>query len=185
VPVEIQLDLLQAAGRHSAAEVKEKLARYEASRSKSDPLGRYREALAGGNAEAGKKIFYSKFEVNCLKCHKIKGQGGEVGPELTGIGSKQKREYLLEAIVDPNKEIAKGYETTVVSLSNGLFVTGIVKGEDAGELRLMDAEGKILTVAKKDIEERTRGKSAMPEDLIKSLTKAELRDLVEFLASLK
>jgi quinoprotein glucose dehydrogenase len=182
-PAELQLDLLEAAAKRPA--LKEKLAKYEASRAKGDPLAEYREALAGGDAEAGRHIFLTKAEVSCLRCHKVKGEGGDVGPDLAGIGSKQKRDYLLESIVDPNKQIAQGYETTVLTLTNGKVVSGIVKGEDAKEVKLMTAEGQLLTVAKAKIDERARGKSAMPDDTVKHLTKRELRDLVEFLASLK
>jgi quinoprotein glucose dehydrogenase len=64
-------------------------------------------------------------------------------------------------------------------------VTGIVKAETAKELQLMTAEGKLVTVPRDKIDERQTGKSAMPEDVIKSLSKTELRDLVEFLAGLK
>ncbi len=185
VPLEIQLDLLEASARRPATHIKEKLARYEAARPKNDPLAKYREALAGGDAEAGRKIFYNKAEVSCQRCHKIKGEGGEVGPDLTGIGNRQKRDYLLQSIVDPNKDIAKGFETVVLTLDTGQFLVGIVKAEDDKELRLITAEGKLLTVAKNRIEERARGKSAMPEDLVKFLSKSDLRNLVEFLASLK
>jgi quinoprotein glucose dehydrogenase len=108
-----------------------------------------------------------------------------VGPDLAGIGSKQNREYLLESIVDPNKQIAKGYETAVLTLTSGQVVTGIVKAETAKELQLMTVEGKLVTVPRDKIDERQSGKSAMPEDVIKSLSKTELRDLVEFLAGLK
>jgi quinoprotein glucose dehydrogenase len=185
VDLPLQLDLLEAAARRTTADIKQKLVRYEAARAKDSPLARYREALAGGSAEAGRKVFFNKYEVSCLKCHKVQGHGGEVGPDLTGIGNRQKREYLLESIVDPNKEIAKGFESVVLGLTNGQVVTGIVKAEDANELKLITAEAKVLTIAKKDIEERSRGKSAMPEDVMKFLSRAELRDLVEFLASLK
>jgi quinoprotein glucose dehydrogenase len=185
VDLTLQLDLLEAAGRRDNAELKGKLSRYEAKRAKDSPLGRFREALAGGDADAGRKVFFTKYEVTCLKCHKVKGEGGEVGPDLTGIGGRQKREYLLESIVDPNKEIARGFESVVLGLQNGQVVTGIVKAESASELKLITADAKIITVAKKDIEERSRGKSAMPEDVMKFLTRRELRDLVEFLANLK
>ena len=70
-------------------------------------------------------------------------------------------------------------------LTDGQTVTGILKSEDAKEVRLMTAEGKLVVVAKSDIDERQPGKSAMPEDIVKKLSKAELRDLVEFLAGLK
>jgi quinoprotein glucose dehydrogenase len=182
-PAEMQLDLLEAAAKRPA--LKEKLAKYEASRPKDDHLASYRESLAGGDAEAGRRIFFTKTEVSCLRCHKVKGEGGDVGPDLAGIGSKQKRDYLLESIVDPNRQIAQGFETIVLTLTNGKVVSGIVKGEDAKEVKLMTAEGQLLTVPKAKIDERARGKSAMPEDTVKHLTKRELRDLVEYLASLR
>jgi quinoprotein glucose dehydrogenase len=185
VAPEVQLDLLEAAAKRPAAEVKRRLAAYEAARPKGDPLAGYREALAGGSADAGREIFHHKAEVSCVRCHKLHGEGGDVGPDLTGIGARQKREYLLESIVAPNRQIAKGFETVVLALSNGQVVSGIVKQEDAREVWLMTAEGKLVTVKKDDIDERQTGKSAMPEDLIKLLTKAEVRDLVEFLARLK
>jgi quinoprotein glucose dehydrogenase len=185
VDAEVQLDLLEAAAKRPAAEVKRKLAAYEAARPKNDAVAAYREALAGGDAEAGRNLFFHKAEVSCTRCHKVKGDGGDVGPDLTGVGARQKREYLLESIVDPNKQIAKGFETVVLVLMDGHIVSGIVKEETGKEVRLMTAEGKLVTVKKDDIDERQAGKSAMPADIVKSLTKAELRDLVEFLASLK
>jgi quinoprotein glucose dehydrogenase len=180
---EVQLELLEAAGRRSAAKVKDKLARFEASRKKGDPVAAYREALVGGNAASGQDIFLYKTEVACLRCHKIHSDGGEVGPDLTGIGAKQTREYLLESIVDPNKQIAKGFETVVLGLKDGKTVSGVFKEENGAEIRLITPEGRFVTVAKKDVEVRETGKSAMPEDTITHLSKSELRDLIEFLAA--
>ena len=185
VPPEVQLDLLEAAGRHPTAEVRGRLNQFEAARPMNDGLAPYRETLVGGDAANGRRIFLYKSEVSCLRCHKISGEGGEVGPDLTGVGTRQKRDYLLESIVDPNKQIAKGFETVVLVLKNGTVVSGIVKEDTGKQLRLITAEGKFLTVPADQIEERQTGKSAMPEDVIKSLTKSELRDLVEFLAGLK
>ena len=185
LPPEVTLDLLEAAGRRPAKDVKERLARYESARPKNDALAAYREAEFGGDAENGRRIFFYKNETTCLRCHKVNGEGGEVGPELKGIGAKQNRDYILESIVDPNKQIAKGYESVLLILNNGQTRTGVLKGEDAKEIRLMTAEGKLVTVAKSDVDERHPGKSAMPEDIIKKLSKSELRDLVEFLSGLK
>jgi quinoprotein glucose dehydrogenase len=185
VNVDIQLELLEAAAKRSAPAVKEKLARYEASRSAAGLLDRFREVLAGGDAVAGRNIFLHKDEVSCLRCHKLQGLGGEVGPDLTGIGTRQKRDYLLTSILDPNKDIAKGFDTTVLALASGQLYSGIVKSEDSKQLHLITAEGQHLDIPKDQIAERQRGKSAMPEDIAKHLTKRELRDLVEFLAGLK
>jgi quinoprotein glucose dehydrogenase len=184
-PPEVALDLLEAAGKHPTKEIKDRLTRYEAAKPKGDELAPYREALVGGNADNGRRIFFYKQETSCLRCHKVSDEGGEVGPVMKGIGTRQKRDYLLESIVDPNKQIAKGYESVLLVLNNGQTRTGVLKSEDAKEIRLMTAEGKLITVAKGDVDERHPGKSAMPEDVIKKLSKSELRDVVEFLAELK
>jgi quinoprotein glucose dehydrogenase len=184
-PPELELDILQAARKRKAPDLKKALAEYEASRPKDKSVAAYREALVGGDAEAGRAIFFEKSEVSCLRCHKVNGSGGEVGPELAGIGSKQKREYLLESIVDPNKDIAKGFESIVLVLSDGQTKTGILKSEDAKVVRLMTAEGQLIAVPKDQIDERRRGISAMPADLVDKMSRSELRDLVEFLAGLK
>src|SRR5262249_21157984 len=123
-------------------------------------------------------------EVHCLRCHKVKGEGGEVGPDLSDVGKRQKREYLLESVLDPNKEIAKGFETLVLIMADGRILTGVLKGEDDKEIRLITPDAKMLTADKRQIDERSRGKSAMPDDAAKHLSRRELRDLVEFLASL-
>jgi quinoprotein glucose dehydrogenase len=190
VPPEIQLDLIEAAARRPSRELHAKLERYEASKPKGDPLAPYREALAGGNARRGRQIFFSKAEVSCLRCHKVptfggRSLGGEVGPDLTGVGGRQTREYILESIVNPNHQIAQGFESVVLATSDGKVVTGILRGEDDKEVRLMTPEGQAITVPKDDVEDRKRGPSAMPADLATKLTKAELRDLVEYLARLK
>ncbi len=185
VPAEARLDLIEAAERHARADVKAKLARYEASQRKGDRFGKWRESMVGGDAENGRRIFLHKNEVYCQRCHKVEGEGGEVGPDLTGIGSRQKRDYLLESIVEPNKQIAKGFETVVLTLANGTSRSGVLKKEDARSVHLMTPEGKLVIVAKAQIEDRQTGKSSMPEDVVKYLSRSDVRDLVEFLASLK
>lgn len=185
VPPEIALDLLVAAQGRSSSDVADKIATYEARRSQDDPLAPYREALVGGDAERGRRIFYDKAEASCLRCHKIRGQGGEVGPDLTTIASRENREHLLESLVAPNAKIAKGFETIVAALDDGQVVTGVLRTEDDERLWLMTAEGKPLTVPKASIEERSRGVSAMPERLMEHLSTYELRDLVEFLSQLR
>jgi quinoprotein glucose dehydrogenase len=188
VPAELQLDVLEAARLRAkqAPALKAKLDEYERLRTaKGDELAGWREALVGGNAERGRQIFLNKSEVACQRCHMVGQVGGIVGPNLSGIGSKQTREYLLESIVLPNKVIAKGYETLVVSLTNGKTVSGIVKTRDAKTVELITPEGAILSVPTAQIDEEIPGKSSMPEDIVKHLSLREMRDLVEYLASLR
>lgn len=185
LPDEVHLDLLTAAGKRPIKALEEKVKAYEATRDRTKPMQRFRETLAGGDAENGARIFFEKAEVSCVRCHKARGKGGEVGPDLTGIGGKKPREYLLQAIVEPDKEIAKGFDTVVVVQDDGRTIVGVFKEETDEQLRLVTNEGKVLAIDKAHIEERLRGKSAMPDTLVNFLSKSDVRDLLEFLAELK
>jgi len=185
VPPEAALDLLEAARLRSSPAVSSRLRVRDAALSKDDPLASYRESLVGGNAVRGGKVFAEKAEVSCVRCHKVKDKGGEVGPDLTGIGKRQDRRYLLESIVAPGRQIAKGFETLVVATVDGQVRSGVLKEETAETLRLISADGQPIVIPKEEVEEKKSGPSAMPDDLIKYLSKSELRDLVEYLSSLK
>jgi putative heme-binding domain-containing protein len=179
-PPELQLDLLEAARKRPS--LKSQLVRYEQSFPKGDPLARFRPTLAGGDAERGQTVFQLKA---CQSCHRVRGQGGTVGPELAGVGQRQTREYLLESIVYPSAKIAKGYETLVVTTTDGKIVTGVLQSEQAGKLTLVAADGKEIVLPLASVDEREPGPSMMPADFAARLSPGELRDLVEFLATLK
>lgn len=185
LPPELELDLVEAAAAHPAPQLAEKLAAYRNRRSADDPLAAYRACLSGGNAAAGRKLFFERAELSCVRCHHIKGEGGAVGPELSRIASQMDRAYLLESVVLPNRQIAKGFESVVVATDSGQVLSGVLRAEHADRLELLAADGQLLIVPKDAIEERTSGPSAMPEKLHERLTLRELRDLIEYLASLR
>jgi quinoprotein glucose dehydrogenase len=185
LPAGVRLDVLAACQQRSEEAIKERLARYEAARSKDDPLAVWRECTEGGDAQRGRQIFFERTQLSCVRCHKIGGTGGEVGPDLSKLAADKPREYLLEAIVQPSKTIAKNYESVIVRDLDGVTHTGVLRQETETQLQIMTAEGKLVALDKENIEARKPGKSAMPEELTKHLTLFEVRDLVEFLASQK
>lgn len=182
---ELHLDLLEAAAKRTSPSIKERLAQFEAKRDAKDPLAKWRECLTGGDAKAGKILFHERQEAACARCHKLAGEGGDVGPDLAGLVAKKGREYALESIVLPNRVIAQGFESLLVVMKNGQSFAGLVKGETGEELTLNSPEDGILKLKKADIARRTPALSPMPESLIEVLTKREIRDLVEFLATAK
>ncbi len=185
VPPEARLDLIEAAMKRSDEAIRAGLAKYDAKKAADDPLAPYRDALVGGDPAKGGRVFREKAEVQCLRCHTIDGQGGQVGPDLTGIGGKKDRAYLLESIVLPDKQIAQGFETLIVATKDGQTLAGIVKSQDDHSIRLMTPEGKLRTIPRTEIDETRRGASAMPPETIKNLSPRELRDVIEFLANSK
>jgi quinoprotein glucose dehydrogenase len=177
---ETHLELLTAAGESDA--FRDRLQQFEAARKKDDPLAKYSESLAGGDAARGRSIFFGRSAASCRRCHKVGNEGGAVGPNLSAIAKDRDRRYLLESIVLPNEKIAKGFETVVLVMDSGKTYTGVVKEQNDDTMKLMDANGATITVRKDEIDEEAKGLSGMPADLMKHLSKSDLRDLVEYLA---
>lgn len=148
-------------------------------------LALWSDCSEGGDAERGRALFFGRSAASCRRCHKVNNSGGDVGPDLSKIGKEKDRAYLLEAIVDPNAKIAKGFETVILVTADGKIHSGILKSEDDSVVQLMTPTGALVSVAKDEIDERANGQSGMPQDLIKNLTRSEIRDLVEYLTTLQ
>jgi putative heme-binding domain-containing protein len=138
-----------------------------------------------GDPKRGKAIYLSA-AARCAICHKVQGQGGEVGPDLSQIGGKFDRTHLIESILDPSAEIVQGYHATLVETKAGRTYTGIVKSESATAVTLVDADAKTITIPLKEVERRELSKvSLMPEGLANLLTPGEFTDLIAYLATLR
>lgn len=187
VPNVLMVDLLEILKESADAKRKQLAAEWESKQSPGDPLAKFRIALRGGDAERGRALFVGHAAAQCLRCHKIHGEGGDAGPDLSRVverNPKQTREYLLESLIVPGAMIAPGYANVSVTLTNGKIAAGLVKSEDAQSVTLLTPTNKTVTIAKSDIEERTPPASAMPE-MGRVLSPRELRDLIEYLMTLK
>jgi quinoprotein glucose dehydrogenase len=183
---EVQLDVYEAAKKCGFAE---KAQQYKAALPKDDPLANYRLSLAGGDAERGRKIFREKAEVQCLRCHKCEIGDSVVGPELTKIGATRDRNYLLQSVVLPNAVIAQGFQTVMLTTKDNQIVAGRLVKEDGGQFTIetVDEQGKPkqVNVAGDTVKERLSAPSPMPENIRDQLSRSELRDIVEYLATRK
>jgi quinoprotein glucose dehydrogenase len=186
IPAEVQLELLTAAGRRTDPAIKAWLTQREADLARnSDPLAPYQFALAGGDRMRGSRIFTNQPVMACIRCHRAGADGGDAGPNLSDIGAKQDRRYLLESVVKPNATIAPGFDTVVLTLKSGGAAAGIVASETTDTITLRNTDNKLIAVKKLDIAKREGAPSSMPEIYHTILTRTQLRDVVEYLASLK
>lgn len=139
-----------------------------------------------GNVERGRKLFLTVEKSNCLKCHRLGGQGEKIGPELTGIGSRFSRIHIIESLLDPSRTIAAGFQSQTVAMNDGRVLSGLKISETADTLVLADNQGKKHSLRKADIEEsQAHTQSIMPDGLEKSLSLDEFVDLIAFLTSEK
>ncbi len=184
VPKGATLDLLESATKRGTTALKALLKDYDKTRKKDDDLARFRECLEGGDPNAGRTVFREKDEAGCFRCHKHSGSGGDVGPALDNLGASQDREYILRAILYPNATYAKGYENVAVTLDDNSLVAGVVVDESQTTLKI-NLLGTQTTqdIPLGKIKRRDRIPSSMPEHLDNILSRKELRDLVEFLAT--
>jgi len=154
---------------------------------KEDPAALAKAARSQGDASRGALVFYRP-ELACTRCHTAGEDGARLGPDLARAGKEATDVYLVESVLLPSKVIKKGYETAVITTKSGRTLTGLVAEERADALVLRDAaqEGKLVTVLKKDIDERThQAASLMPEGLINVLSsRQEFLDLVCYLAEI-
>ncbi|APZ92040.1 PVC-type heme-binding CxxCH protein [Fuerstiella marisgermanici] len=186
LPKAVALDLLQASEAVGSDKLTKLVNNFRMDQKMiGTKVAEWNECLEGGNAERGRTVFFGRAAASCRRCHKVNGEGADVGPDLSAVAKDKDRTYLLEAIVDPNAKIAKGFETTIIVDINGRIHSGIIKEETADVVKLMTPKGAIITVATDDIDERAKGQSGMPSDITKALSREDVRDLVEFMAGLK
>jgi putative heme-binding domain-containing protein len=137
-----------------------------------------------GDVERGKTLFNTTG--TCAKCHKVNGEGKDVGPDLSEIGSKLSKEAMYVSILDPNAGVSFNYETYVASTLDGTTLSGILVSQTDDVVELKTAEAVIHNLKRDDIEALKKlPTSLMPADLQKQLKADDLVDIVEYLATLK
>lgn len=123
------------------------------------------------------KLLYTK---HCASCHTLFGDGGKIGPDITG-SQRHNIDYMLENIVDPSASVAKDYKMEVVQTVDGRVITGLVESQSEKTLTIQTAKERIV-IPVQDIDARkTSSESMMPSGLLSPLTEQEIRDLFGYL----
>lgn len=135
-----------------------------------------------GDAVNGERIF----RANCRSCHMISGRGGQLGPDLSRIGSARPRAGLLSKVRGSTDFIRPGYEPVTLVTREGDRIRGVRKNEDEFSIQIMDTRERLQGYVKADLAELTIDKqSLMPVYGPDRLNDHDLDDLLRYLTSLR
>jgi putative heme-binding domain-containing protein len=129
------------------------------------------------SVEHGQQVF----QQNCFICHRIKGNGGNIGPNLDGIASRGVHR-LIEDILDPSRNVDPAFRQVILETSDGRTLAGVGLHENGQLLVMSDATGKEVSVPKDQVKTQTTSRiSLMPPSFEQTLPPADLNDLLAFL----
>src|SRR5262249_54652946 len=132
---------------------------------------------AVGDSGRGHRLFHER----CATCHRLHGEGENVGPDLT-YANRRDRDFLLVSLVDPSGVVRKEYQSSVVATRDGRILSGLIVERTPETIVLRDAKGQRMTVPAAEVQEiKDSDMSLMPESLYKEFSPEQLRDLFRFL----
>jgi quinoprotein glucose dehydrogenase len=176
----LTLELKEAIDASGSETLKTKIAAIKG----TSAMDEYLEALFGGNRNNGRNTFNNNSTAQCVRCHSLGGEGGSVGPNLAKIGNTLSREQILQALIEPSARLSPGFGTVSLKLKDGQEVTGTLAKENEHELTITTSDAEPLVIPVARIAKRENMPSSMPA-MGSLLSKREIRDMVEFLSSLK
>ena len=142
------------------------------------------EMSKSGNASRGREI-YLRPALVCATCHAVNGTGGKVGPDLSTVGTYMTPESLLESLLNPGASIKQGYETVLITLTDGEIRSGLLHRKTATATLLRLPDGEIVSIPSQEIAKiDVSPVSLMPAGLTRGLHEDELRDLLAYLIAL-
>jgi len=134
------------------------------------------EIMTNADPFEGKVVF----DRTCAACHLMYGEGGEIGPDLTG-SNRANLDYILLNILDPSADIPDSYKMVTVTTHEGQTLVGSI-AEENGRRIVLNSVGQKQIVAKQDIKSRVVSDiSMMPEGLLMTLKDDEVANLIQYL----
>jgi putative heme-binding domain-containing protein len=183
---ELPADIVRQLRAHGVKEINAQLDRvWGVSRStpeaKLKEIVRYKKLLeAKVNRPVDLPRGRALFQRTCGQCHKLYGEGGEIGPDITG-SNRNNLDYLLTNMLDPNAEIPNDYRTTILRTKDNRVLVGVILRSE-GQSVTIATPAEVVTVAKRDVASiDPQNFSMMPEGLVLALKEDELRDLIAYL----
>ena len=137
---------------------------------------------SSGNAQNGERIFGA----NCGSCHMVNGRGGQLGPDLSRVGSGRPRAVLLKKIRGTSDNIRPGYEAVTLVTRDGQRIRGVKKNEDEFSIQIMDMRERLQGYLKANLTEVvSEPRSVMPVYGVERMSDGDLDDLLQYLGTLR
>jgi putative membrane-bound dehydrogenase-like protein len=146
-------------------------------------INRVKKLLSGGilgpaDLASGGRLFADR----CAACHQLHGNGGSIGPDLTG-SDRLNLDYLLTNVIDPSAAVAADFRLSIVLTADDRVLSGIVDGGGGNTLTVRTATGPV-TLDRRDVAEiKASPSSLMPDGLLQSLSDLQIRDLFGYLGA--
>ena len=137
---------------------------------------------ASGDAQNGERIF----RANCSSCHMVNGRGGQLGPDLSRVGSGRSRPVLLNKVRGTSDNVRPGYEAVTVVTHDGQRIRGVKKNEDEFSIQIVDMRERLQGYLKANLTEiLTEPRTVMPAYSAEQLNDRALDDLLQYLTTLR
>ena len=137
---------------------------------------------ASGDAQNGERIFRS----TCSSCHMVNGRGGQLGPDLSRVGSGRSRPVLLNKVRGTSDTVRPGYEAVTVVTRDGQRIRGVKKNEDEFSIQILDMRERLQGYLKANLTEiLTEPRTVMPAYGAGQLNDGALDDLLQYLTTLR
>ena len=139
------------------------------------------ETAPSGDVKAGETVFWEKAQ--CGSCHRIRGKGGMLGPDLSNIGAQRSIEKIRQAILDPDADGFRAYTGVTAKLKDGQTIRGVARNRTNYSLQILDEKGNIHMLNTADVREvHFSEHSPMPRDFKQRLSAGEMTNLLAYLA---
>lgn len=157
----------------------------ETSAEKKQQIAVLKQAYSNGALDKADPIAgRALFKKNCANCHTLYGDGGNIGPDLTG-SNRRNLDYLLENIVDPGATLAESFKVSVVVLTSGRVLTGVVTHARDKTVTIQTQKDRVV-LSRDEIEKIVpQNASLMPDGILKPLSDEQRRDLFAYLSGLR
>lgn len=139
-----------------------------------------------GEPSRGKELFFNAESVQCKACHRVAGQGGRLGPDLSTIGRERDPEQLLQSVLEPSREIVPRYLSWLLQTTDGQVHSGLLESKTDQLIILRDRQDREIRIPADEVDLlQPQQVSMMPELMLQDMTASEIADLLAYLSSLR